>query len=70
MVDPRMESLLILINALFYIERVFLQEDDQSPEHRLEFRKEWSEPIVDRIMEMLKKCVLRVANMGRWFIEP
>ena len=70
LVDPRMESLLILINALFYIERVFLQEDDQSPEHRLEFRKEWSEPIVDRIMEMLKKCVLRVANMGRWFIEP
>ena len=70
MVDPRMESLLILINALFYIERVFLQEDDQSPEHRLEFRKEWSEPIVDRIMEMLKKCVRRVANMGRWFIEP
>ena len=49
------EMLLILINALFYIERVFLQEDDQSPEHRLEFRKEWSEPIVDRIMEMLKK---------------
>ena len=30
-------------------------EDGQSPEHRLEFRKEWSEPIVDRIMEMLKK---------------
>lgn len=50
----------ILINALFYIERVFLQEDDQSPEHRLEFRKEWSEPIVDRIMEMLKK--MRVAG--------
>ena len=24
-------------------------------EHRLEFRQEWSEPIVDRIMEMLKK---------------
>ncbi len=55
LVDPRIEMLLILINALFYIERVFLQEDDQSPEHRLEFRKEWSEPIVDRIMEMLKK---------------
>ena len=55
LVDPRMENLLILINALFYIERVFLQEDDQSPEHRLEFRKEWSEDIVDRIMEMLKK---------------
>ena len=54
-VDSRMEMLLILINVLFYIERVFLQEDDQSPEHRLEFRKEWSEPIVDRIMEMLKK---------------
>ena len=53
LVDSRME--MILINALFYIERVFLQEDDQSPEHRLEFRKEWSEPIVDRIMEMLKK---------------
>ena len=55
LVDSRMEMLLILINALFYIERVFLQEDDQSPEHRLEFRQEWSEPIVDRIMEMLKK---------------
>ena len=55
LVDSRMEMLLILINALFYIERVFLQEDDQSPEHRLKFRKEWSEPIVDRIMEMLKK---------------
>ena len=55
LVDSRMEMLLILINALFYIERVFLQENDQSPEHRLEFRKEWSEPIVDRIMAMLKK---------------
>ena len=55
LVDPRVENLLILINALFYIERVFLQEDDQSPEHRLEFRKEWSKDIVDRIMEMLKK---------------
>ena len=55
LVDSRMEMLLILINALFYIERVFLQEDDQSPEHRLEFRKEWSEPIVDCIMEILKK---------------
>lgn len=44
LVDSRIEMLLILINALFYIERVFLQEDDQSPEHRLEFRKEWSEP--------------------------
>ena len=55
LVDSRMEMLLILINALFYIERVFLQEDDQSSEHRLKFRKEWSEPIVDRIMEMLKK---------------
>ena len=55
LVDSRMEMLLILINALFYIERVFLQEDDQSPEHRQDFRKEWSEPIVDRIMEKLKK---------------
>ena len=55
LVDSRVEILLILINALFYIERVFLQEDDQSPEHRLEFRKKWSKPIVDRIMEILKK---------------
>ncbi len=55
LVDPRMETLLILVNALFYIERVFLQEDDQSPEHRLEFRNKWSKPIVDRIMETLKK---------------
>lgn len=55
LVDPRVEPLLILINALFYIERVFLQEEDQSPEHRLEFRKRWSKDIVDRIMDMLKK---------------
>jgi len=65
LVDPRMESLLILINALFYIERVFLQEDDQSPEHRLKFRKEWSEPIVDRIMEMLKKMRAAGSEYGQ-----
>ena len=71
LVDSRMEMLLILINALFYIERVFLQEDDQSPEHRLEFRKEWSEPIVDRIIEMLKKMrAAQVTNLVRWFTEP
>ena len=69
-VDSRMEMLLILINALFYIERVFLQENDQSLEQRLMFRKGWSEPMVDRIMEMLKKCVQQVTNRFRWFTEP
>lgn len=39
LVDPRMEPDLILVNSLFYIERMFLLEDDQSPEARLEFRK-------------------------------
>ena len=50
--------------------QVFLQEDDQSPEHRLRFRKEWSGPIVDRIMEMLKKVRAAVTNMVRWFTGP
>lgn len=31
---------------------MFLSEDDQSSEARLAFRKEWSVPIVNRIMEM------------------
>ena len=55
LVDPRMEPALILVNSLFYIERMFLLEDDQSPEARLEFRKKWSEQIVDRLMDMLRK---------------
>ena len=55
LVDPRMEPALILVNSLFYIERMFLLEDDQSPEARLEFRKKWSEHIVDRLMDMLRK---------------
>ena len=55
LVDPRMEPALILVNSLFYIERMFLLEDDQSPEARLEFRKKWSEKIVDRLMDMLRK---------------
>ena len=60
LVDSRMEPLLILINTLFYIERRFLLEDDQSPVSRLAFRKKWSEPIVDRIMKMLK--IIRTAG--------
>ena len=34
---------------------MFLLEVDQSPEARLEFRKKWSEQIVDRLMDMLRK---------------
>lgn len=55
LVDPRMEPALILTNSLFYIERMFLLEEDQSPEARLEFRKKWSEQIVDRLMDMFRK---------------
>lgn len=55
LVDPRMEPALILVNSLFYIERMFLREDDQSPEARLRFRKKWSAPIVDRLTDMLRK---------------
>lgn len=55
LVDSRMEPALILVNSLFYIERMFLLEDDQSPEARLEFRKKWSEQIVNRLMDMLRK---------------
>lgn len=54
LVDVRMEPLLILTNSLFHIERIFLPEEDQSPEARLAFRKVWSVPIVNRIMEMLR----------------
>ena len=52
--DPRVEPVIILCNALFYIERMFLLEDDQSPDARLAFRRKWSAPIVDRIMKKLK----------------
>jgi hypothetical protein len=54
LVDHRMEDILILINTLFYIERVFKQEDDQSPEARRRFRIKWSLPIVTRIMKKLE----------------
>lgn len=54
LVDHRMEDLLILINTLFYIEKVFKQEDDQSPGARQKFRMKWSLPIVTRIMKKLE----------------
>lgn len=55
MVDHRVEDVIKLINLLFYIERVFQDEADTSPEARLAFRKRWSKRIVDRIMNRLKK---------------
>lgn len=54
LVDHRVEDILVLINTLFYIERVFKQEDDQSPEARQRFRVKWSLPIVTRIMKKLE----------------
>ena len=55
MVDHRVEDIIKLINLLFYIERVFQDEDDTSPEARLAYRKRWSKRIVDRIMRRLEK---------------
>ena len=55
MVDHRVEDVIKLINALFYLERVLQDEDDTSPEARLAFRTRWSKPIVDRIMKKLEK---------------
>ena len=55
LVDHRVEDVLKLINALFYIERVFQNEDDTSPDARLAFRRRWSKQIVDRIMKKLEK---------------
>ena len=55
LVDVRMEDILILCNSLFYIERSFGDEEDQSPEARQQFRWKWSKPIVDRIVDKLKK---------------
>ncbi len=64
MVDRRVEDVLKLINALFYIERVFQDEDDTSPEARLAFRRRWSKPIVDRIMKKLEKIRKAGSNYG------
>ena len=55
LVDHRVEDIIKLINLLFYLERVFQNEDDTSPEARLAFRKRWSKRIVDRIMKRLEK---------------
>lgn len=55
LVDVRMEDILILCNSLFYIERSFGDEEDQSPEARQRYRWKWSKPIVDRIVDKLKK---------------
>ena len=55
MVDHRVEDIIKLINLLFYIERVFQDEDDTSPEARLAYRRRWSKRIVDRIMRRLEK---------------
>ena len=55
MVDHRVEDVIKLINALFYIERIFQDGDDTSPGARLAFRTRWSTPIVNRIMNRLEK---------------
>ena len=55
MVDHRVEDIIKLINLLFYIERVFQDEDDTSPEARLAYRRRWSKRIVDRIMRRLER---------------
>ena len=55
MVDHRVEDIIKLINLLFYIERVFQDEDDTSPEARLAYRRRWSKRIVDRIMRRVEK---------------
>lgn len=55
MVDHRVEDVIKLINALFYIERIFQDEDDTSPEARLAFRTRWSRQFFDRIMDRLEK---------------
>ena len=55
LVDVRMEDTLILCNSLFFVERSFGDEEDQSPEARQRFRWKWSKPIVDRKVGKLKK---------------
>lgn len=53
-VDKRVRPIIQLINTLFYIERMFKLEEDQSPEARYRFRMKWSLTIVNKIMKMLK----------------
>lgn len=55
LVDHRVGDVIKLINLLFYIERIFQDEDDTGPEARLAFRTRWSKPIVSRIMNRLEK---------------
>jgi hypothetical protein len=56
LVDHRVESILILINALFYIERMFKEkEEDQSPEARLRYRLKWSLPIMNRLTQKIEE---------------
>ena len=66
MVDHRVEDIIKLINLLFYIERVFQDEDDTSPEARLAYRRRWSKRIVDRIMHnnAIERCFRHIA-IGR-----
>lgn len=53
-VDKRVEGIIQLINGLFYIERMFHFEEDQSPESRMRWRLKWSRRLVSRIFEKLE----------------
>jgi hypothetical protein len=66
LVDHRVESILILINALFYIERMFKEEEeDQSPEARLRYRLKWSLPIMNRLTQKIEEIILSGSKYGK-----
>lgn len=52
--DKRVKDIIILVNYLFYVERKFLEQEDQSPEARLRYRLRYSRGIVSRIMNKLQ----------------
>ena len=61
--DERMKSLLMLINALFYIEQESVRRK-HTPEQRFKFRLKYSRKIVEKIMKKLESIRLAGKEYG------
>ena len=61
--DGRMKSLLMLINALFYIEQESVRRK-HTPEQRFKFRLKYSRKIVEKIMKKLESIRLAGKEYG------
>lgn len=65
--DKRMKPLLLLINALFYIERESARRK-HTPEQRFKFRLKYSQRIADRLMKKLES--IRGVRRRIWHLGP